>query len=85
MLDMPMSHHSIGAGGSGSVANHLSASSTSSITGVYNGMGGSGGTNLIINYLPQDMTDRELYSLFRTMGPIESCRIMRDFKVSEEK
>lgn len=79
MLDMPLGHHSIG--GSAAATHHLSASSTSSINGVYNGMGGSGGTNLIINYLPQDMTDRELYSLFRTMGPIESCRIMRDFKV----
>lgn len=69
---------------------HLSASSTSSLSGhstnprggSYNGIGGSGTTNLIINYLPQDMTDRELFSLFRTMGPIETCRIMRDFKVS---
>lgn len=52
-----------------------SSSSTSSLTGV-------GGTNLIINYLPQDMSERELYSVFSTMGPIESCRIMRDLKVS---
>lgn len=41
------------------------------------------GTNLIVNYLPQDMTDRELYSLFRHSGPIESCRVMRDFKVTK--
>ena len=39
------------------------------------------GTNLIINYLPQDMTERELHSIFSTMGPVESCRVMRDFKV----
>lgn len=26
------------------------------------------------------MTERELYSLFVTMGPIESCRVMRDLK-----
>ncbi|XP_055857593.1 sex-lethal homolog isoform X2 [Episyrphus balteatus] len=38
------------------------------------------GTNLIVNYLPQDMTDRELYALFRSIGPINTCRIMRDFK-----
>lgn len=39
-------------------------------------------TNLIINYLPQDMNERELHSLFSAMGPIETCRVMRDFKVS---
>lgn len=75
---------------------HLSASSTSSLSGIglpgsalpsrpgasYNGVGGGGLTNLVVNYLPQDMTDRELFSLFRTMGPMDSCRIMRDFKVS---
>lgn len=51
-----------------------------------NSFGGGGpsmnnsGTNLIVNYLPQDMTDRELYALFRSIGPINTCRIMRDFK-----
>lgn len=39
-------------------------------------------TNLIINYLPQDMNERELHSLFSAMGPVETCRVMRDFKVS---
>ncbi|EDW86187.2 uncharacterized protein Dwil_GK16696, isoform B [Drosophila willistoni] len=37
-------------------------------------------TNLIINYLPQDMTDRELYNLFSSCGSINTCKIMRDFK-----
>ncbi|XP_032594484.1 protein sex-lethal isoform X4 [Drosophila grimshawi] len=37
-------------------------------------------TNLIVNYLPQDMTDRELYALFRSIGTINTCRIMRDYK-----
>lgn len=55
---------------------HASSSSTSSLSGI-------AGTNLIINYLPQDMSERELYSLFSTMGPIESCKIMRDMKVSQ--
>ncbi|CAD7087161.1 unnamed protein product [Hermetia illucens] len=53
---------------------HMGSSSTSSLAGP------GGGSNLIINYLPQDMTDRELYALFRIMGPIDTCRIMRDFK-----
>lgn len=54
----------------------MSMSSASSLAPAPNA-----GTNLIVNYLPQDMTDRELYSLFRHSGPIESCRVMRDFKV----
>lgn len=38
-------------------------------------------TNLIINYLPQSMTEKDLYSLFVTIGPVESCRVMKDYKV----
>lgn len=54
---------------------HASSSSTSSLSG-------GCGTNLIINYLPQDMTEQELYALFASLGPIETCRIMRDLKVN---
>lgn len=57
---------------------HMSSASTSSLTGAGHG---NNRTNLIVNYLPQDMNDRELYSLFRPSGPIETCRIMRDYKV----
>lgn len=57
---------------------HMSSASTSSLTGHSNA---NNKTNLIVNYLPQDMNDRELYSLFRPSGPIETCRIMRDYKV----
>ncbi|KAL5275323.1 Sxl family protein [Megaselia abdita] len=60
--------------GLGSVGNM--ANSTNSLNSGTN----NSGTNLIINYLPQDMQDRELYSLFRTIGPINTCRIMRDYK-----
>jgi len=35
-------------------------------------------TKLIINYLPQSMTDNEMQVMFRTCGPLESCKIMRD-------
>lgn len=38
-------------------------------------------TNLIVNYLPQSMTEKDLYAMFMTIGPIESCRVMKDFKV----
>ncbi|EZA59495.1 Sex-lethal-like protein [Ooceraea biroi] len=37
-------------------------------------------TNLIINYLPQNMNEKDLYSLFVTIGPVESCRVMKDYK-----
>lgn len=76
----------------------MSSSSTSSLTGIGLGGGGpysshspagaSGSnannatTNLIINYLPQDMNERELTSLFSAIGPVETVRVMRDFKVS---
>ncbi|XP_048042444.1 ELAV-like protein 2 [Megalobrama amblycephala] len=35
-------------------------------------------TNLIVNYLPQNMTPDELKSLFGSIGDIESCKIVRD-------
>lgn len=81
----------------GAPHHHMSSSSTSSLTGIGFGGGGpssssamhgSGSnannatTNLIINYLPQDMNERELHSLFSAIGPVETCRVMRDFKVS---
>ncbi|CAB4056377.1 ELAV-like protein 1-B,ELAV-like protein 2,ELAV-like protein 1,ELAV-like protein 1-A,Sex-lethal homolog,Protein sex-lethal,ELAV-like protein 3,ELAV-like protein 4 [Lepeophtheirus salmonis] len=37
-------------------------------------------TNLIINYLPQSMTDNELFSMFVTCGPLVQARIIRDRK-----
>ncbi|XP_046386835.1 sex-lethal homolog isoform X1 [Ischnura elegans] len=43
-------------------------------------MDGEMRTNLIINYLPQNMTEKELYSMFVTIGPLESCRVMKDYK-----
>lgn len=39
-------------------------------------------TRLIINYLPQNLTDRVFLDIFSRVGQIESCKIMRDFKVS---
>lgn len=42
-------------------------------------------TNLIVNYLPQNLTDKELFSIFVTVGPVESCRVMRDNKVIEKQ
>lgn len=35
-------------------------------------------TNLIINYLPQTLTDEEFRTMFVSIGPIKSCKICRD-------
>jgi hypothetical protein len=35
-------------------------------------------TNLIINYLPQNMNQDEVRALFASMGEIESCKLVRD-------
>lgn len=35
-------------------------------------------SNLIINYLPQTMTQEEVRSLFNSMGELESCKLVRD-------
>ncbi|CAI6349820.1 unnamed protein product [Macrosiphum euphorbiae] len=37
-------------------------------------------TNLIINYLPQSMTDKKLHQMFTQIGQIEACRVMKDVK-----
>ncbi|CAL8126274.1 unnamed protein product [Orchesella dallaii] len=34
--------------------------------------------HLIVNYLPQNFTDKQLYQLFSPFGPVESLKIMRD-------
>ena len=45
-------------------------------------MGGDDGkdskTNLIVNYLPQSMTQDELRSLFSSIGEVESAKLIRD-------
>lgn len=79
-------YNDFSGGGSamGSMCNMAQAQSTNSINSGGDGGGDPqavNGTNLIVNYLPQDMTDRELYALFRTCGPINTCRIMKDYKV----
>ncbi|CAJ0959754.1 unnamed protein product, partial [Mesorhabditis belari] len=39
---------------------------------------GESKTNLIINYLPQTMSQEEVRSLFASIGEIESCKLVRD-------
>jgi len=40
-------------------------------------------TNLIINYLPQNLTESELFKMFVTIGTVTNCKIMRDFRVNK--
>lgn len=35
-------------------------------------------TNLIVNYLPQNMTQDEIKELFISIGPVESCKLIKD-------
>ena len=35
-------------------------------------------TNLIVNYLPQTLTDEEFQSMFLNVGQLRSCKIIRD-------
>lgn len=39
---------------------------------------GSSKTNLIVNYLPQTMTQEDIRSLFASIGELESCKLIRD-------
>lgn len=35
-------------------------------------------TNLIVNYLPQTMSQEDIRALFVTFGEVESCKLIRD-------
>lgn len=35
-------------------------------------------TNLIVNYLPQTMSQEEIRALFQSIGEVESCKLIRD-------
>eukprot|EP00731_Ephydatia_muelleri_P018764 Em0011g804a len=35
-------------------------------------------TNLIINYLPQTMSEEEVKCLFSSIGPVQSCKLIKD-------
>ncbi len=52
---------------------HNSNSSVQSLSGAEDSK-----TNLIVNYLPQTMTQEEIRSLFSSIGEVESCKLIRD-------
>lgn len=54
-------------------------SSTAICSGNQNQMEDDDGkTNLIVNYLPQNMSQDDIRSLFSSIGDIESCKLIRD-------
>lgn len=56
---------------------HLNATSpTTSLSDVIGGIDLK--TNIIINYLPQTMSQDDVHSLFSTVGEVESCKLVRD-------
>jgi len=40
-------------------------------------------TNLIVNYLPQTMSQDDIRALFSSLGDIESCKLIRDKATGE--
>jgi len=40
-------------------------------------------SNLIVNYLPQTMSQEDMKSLFSSVGDMESCRLIRDKSTGE--
>ena len=55
-----------------------STSETRSLTDDESSLSDKIRTNLIINYLPQTMTQDEIKDLFGSIGAIESCKLVRD-------
>jgi len=39
-------------------------------------------TKLIVNYLPQNMTDEEFFAMFSKCGAVSNCRIMRNVRTN---
>lgn len=50
-----------------------------------NGNNDESKTNLIVNYLPQTMTQEEIRSLFSSIGELESCKLIRDKMTGRKK
>lgn len=65
------------------IANGLEASQTNGRSGSIGSGQEDSKTNLIVNYLPQTMTQEEVKSLFSSIGDVESCKLIRD-KVTGE-
>ncbi|ROI46651.1 ELAV-like protein 4 [Anabarilius grahami] len=65
-------------GPNSATANGPSSNSRSCPSPMQTGSNDDSKTNLIVNYLPQNMTQEEFRSLFGSIGEIESCKLVRD-------
>ncbi|WAR24326.1 ELAV4-like protein [Mya arenaria] len=57
---------------------HQNGGTTSPASTESLGEDGCSKTNLIVNYLPQTMTQEEIKALFSSIGEVESCKLIRD-------
>lgn len=57
---------------------HQNGGTTSPASTESQGDDGCSKTNLIVNYLPQTMTQEEIKALFSSIGEVESCKLIRD-------
>ena len=57
---------------------HQNGGTTSPASTESMGEDGCSKTNLIVNYLPQTMTQEEIKALFSSIGEVESCKLIRD-------
>lgn len=67
-----------GGGGGGVGSGVVGASGNGGGNGSIVGPQEDSKTNLIINYLPQTMTQEEIKVLFGSVGSVESCKLIRD-------
>merc|ERR1712135_11175 len=42
------------------------------------GVSAEKGTNLIVNYIPNDLSDEQFHDIFSKIGPVRSAKIMRN-------
>lgn len=75
--EYPSYHNQITAGNL-SVPEPVAMDTTSPTQNGSNGIPEDSKTNLIVNYLPQGMTQEEIRSLFSSLGDVESCKLIRD-------
>lgn len=77
----PTTNGNVNGNGTAIQGNNNSGSSVNSgseATSPHGSEGGDSKTNLIVNYLPQTMTQEEIRSLFSSIGDVESCKLIRD-------
>ncbi|KAL7030378.1 ELAV-like protein 3 isoform X2 [Chironomus tepperi] len=61
------------------IANGIDAVNTNGRSGsIGSGTDETSKTNLIVNYLPQTMSQEEVKALFSSIGEVESCKLIRD-------